>query len=212
MDIAKLTMGSTTDCAQAERPILITRGAGFVGSHLVRRMVQQGHKVINLDKLTYADGLESLRGVSSMTNHRFEYGDVSDRGFLQKLLADLKPDKVFHLAAANHVDRLIDAPADFINANIVGMVLDEMERAVNGRPHADQITYVDDRPGHYYRYAIDCGRTEAALHWRAATRFDEGLRRAVDWYLNNFERLTGGKAEHVRLGLSGVMDKAGHTP
>lgn len=102
------------------RRILVTGGAGFIGSALVRRLVAEGHDVLNLDKLTYAGNLASLRGMEGGPNYRFERGDICDRDLVAGLLRSFEPNLVMHLAAESHVDRSIDGPAAFIETNIVG--------------------------------------------------------------------------------------------
>jgi len=100
---------------------LITGGAGFIGSAVIRFLIDEtNHQVVNLDKLTYAGNLESLSNVSANSRYQFVKGDVSDRGLVSKLFADFQPDVVMHLAAESHVDRSIDGPAEFIDTNIVG--------------------------------------------------------------------------------------------
>jgi dTDP-glucose 4,6-dehydratase len=100
---------------------LITGGAGFIGSAVIRFLIQEtDHQVLNLDKLTYAGNLESLASVSSNERYQFVQGDVCDRDLVSKLFADFQPDVVMHLAAESHVDRSIDGPAEFIQTNIVG--------------------------------------------------------------------------------------------
>ena len=101
--------------------ILVTGGAGFIGSALVRRLVAQGrHSVLNLDKLTYAGSMTSLASVEGAAGYRFHRGDIADAPMLARLFADFDPDVVVHLAAESHVDRSIDGPADFIQTNVVG--------------------------------------------------------------------------------------------
>lgn len=100
--------------------VLVTGGAGFIGSALVRRLVARGYEVFNLDKLTYAGNLNSLKTVEDAPNYRFKQGDIGDRRTVMSILADFKPDIVMNLAAESHVDRSIDGPADFIQTNIVG--------------------------------------------------------------------------------------------
>jgi dTDP-glucose 4,6-dehydratase len=105
----------------AQKNFLITGGAGFIGSAVIRFLIEEtDHQVLNLDKLTYAGNLESLAAVSSNPRYQFVQGDVCDRALVSKLFADFKPDVVMHLAAESHVDRSIDGPAEFIQTNIVG--------------------------------------------------------------------------------------------
>ncbi len=326
--------------------VLVTGGAGFIGSAVVRLLAgEAGAEVLNVDKLTYAGNLETLRSVSNLPNYRFERADIADRAAMAQLFAGFRPDVVMHLAAESHVDRSITGAKDFIETNIVGtftlleaarthwseltgadrdrfrflhvstdevygslgadglfsettpydpsspysaskaasdhlaqawmrtyglpvvisncsnnygpfhfpekliplVVLNALEgkplpvygrgdnirdwlfvedhaRAlwtiattgrlgekynVGGRnertnlsvveticdvlddlvpakaPRRELIRFVTDRPGHDHRYAIDAGKLEAELGWRAQETFDSGIRRTVRWYLDN---------------------------
>ncbi|ATI44042.1 dTDP-glucose 4,6-dehydratase (plasmid) [Pacificitalea manganoxidans] len=100
--------------------ILITGGAGFIGSAVVRQAVGAGHEVVNLDALTYAANLESLASVTDNPLYTFEQADIRDRPVLDRIFADHRPDAVMHLAAESHVDRSIDGPALFIETNVTG--------------------------------------------------------------------------------------------
>ena len=100
--------------------LLITGGAGFIGSAVVRRAIRDGHAVVNLDALTYAACLENVASVSNSPNYTFEQADIRDRAALDRIFATHQPDAVMHLAAESHVDRSIDGPADFIETNING--------------------------------------------------------------------------------------------
>ena len=101
--------------------ILVTGGAGFIGSALIRHLIQNTeHEVLNLDKLTYAGNLESLTPVDDNPRYRFVQGDIGDSECVAAILAEFQPDAIMHLAAESHVDRSIDGPAAFIQTNIVG--------------------------------------------------------------------------------------------
>ena len=104
------------------KTILITGGAGFIGSHLVRLFVNKypENKIVNLDKLTYAGNLENLKDVQNKSNYIFEKGDIVDAGNINELFAKYNFDSIIHLAAESHVDRSITNPLEFINTNIIG--------------------------------------------------------------------------------------------
>lgn len=101
--------------------ILVTGGAGFIGSALIRYIINNTNdSVINIDKLTYAGNLESLLEVADSQRYTFEQVDICNRSELDRVFEQYKPDAVMHLAAESHVDRSIDGPAAFIETNIVG--------------------------------------------------------------------------------------------
>ncbi|MDQ7983916.1 dTDP-glucose 4,6-dehydratase [Pseudomonas sp. G34] len=101
--------------------ILVTGGAGFIGSALIRHLINDtDHEVLNLDKLTYAGNLESLRQVENDPRYRFLQADIGDQAAVSEALSSFQPDAIMHLAAESHVDRSIDGPAAFIQTNIVG--------------------------------------------------------------------------------------------
>lgn len=100
--------------------ILVTGGAGFIGSAVVRLAVSRGHQVVNLDALTYAACEENVASVAGSPLYAFEQVDIRNRGELDRVFATHKPDVVMHLAAESHVDRSIDSPSDFIETNITG--------------------------------------------------------------------------------------------
>ncbi|HHQ4615727.1 TPA: dTDP-glucose 4,6-dehydratase [Aeromonas veronii] len=115
--------------------ILVTGGAGFIGSAVVRHIIRDTQDaVINLDKLTYAGNLESLADVSSSDRYAFEQVDICNRAELDRVFALHQPDAMMHLAAESHVDRSITGPADFIETNIVGtyMLLEAARAYWNG--------------------------------------------------------------------------------
>jgi dTDP-glucose 4,6-dehydratase len=326
--------------------VIVTGGAGFIGSALVRYLViEKGYEVLNIDALTYAGCLESLRLVDGRANYQFLHADICDRGAIERTVTGYRPDRIMHLAAESHVDRSISNAGEFIQTNIVGTftlleaargfwsglegaakddfrflhvstdevygslgadglfteetpydpsspysaskaasdhlvtawqrtyalptitsncsnnygpyhfpeklipltilnalagdrlpiygkgdnvrdwlyvedharaldtiiergrvgetynvggrnerrnidvvrricaVLDELAPA--GRPHADLIEFVEDRPGHDARYAIDADKLEKELGWRAHENFDSGIAKTVEWYLAN---------------------------
>ncbi len=103
------------------RRVLVTGGAGFIGSAVVRHLAGElGVDVLNVDKLTYAGNLESLRPVSNLPNYRFARADIVDRAAMDRLFAEFRPEGVMHLAAESHVDRSITGSKDFVETNIVG--------------------------------------------------------------------------------------------
>ena len=100
--------------------IIVTGGAGFIGSALVRHLIGGGHDVCTLDKLGYAGSLSNLAEVNEHPAHRFIEADIADEQAVQQAFADFAPDALMHLAAETHVDRSVDSPRAFIDANIVG--------------------------------------------------------------------------------------------
>lgn len=351
------------------RKVLVTGGAGFIGSAVVRALLARGAEVINLDKLTYAGNLESLVSATSNPRHSFFQLDICDREAMARLLSAHKPHAIMHLAAESHVDRSIDGPAAFVQTNIVGTsvlletalgywrnldpatqslfrfhhvstdevygslgaeglfreesryapnspyaaskassdhlvrawyhtygfpavltncsnnygpyqfpekliplmivrglagkplpvygrgenirdwlfvedhvrallgvlqhgrigevyniggnaerrnidvvmaicsLMDEMLPASPYRPHRDLIDFAQDRPGHDQRYAIDCEKLKRELGWAPLENFESGLRKTVEWYLNNrnwWERVLSGAYRTERLGLASV--------
>lgn len=111
--------------------ILVTGGAGFIGSAVVRHIINNtGDSVINVDKLTYAGNLESLESIANSPRYIFEQADICDKTALERIFQTHQPDAVMHLAAESHVDRSIDGPSAFIETNIVGTyILLETARA-----------------------------------------------------------------------------------
>ncbi len=101
--------------------VIVTGGAGFIGSSVIRQYINEtSHYAINLDVLTYAGNLESLKSVSDSSRYIFEQISINNYSELARVFAEHKPDAVMHLAAESHVDRSIDGPSDFIQTNIVG--------------------------------------------------------------------------------------------
>lgn len=114
-----------------KKTILVTGGAGFIGSALIRYLIAHtDHHIVNIDKLTYAANLRALASISANPRYHFEQIDIADQPQIQRIFTRYQPDIVMHLAAESHVDRSIHAPADFIQTNIVGTyVLLEQARA-----------------------------------------------------------------------------------
>ena len=108
----------------AKKTILITGGAGFIGSHVVRLFVQKypDYQIVNLDKLTYAGNLANLKDIEHASNYTFIKGDITDAGFIQNLFNQYQFNGVIHLAAESHVDRSILSPMEFVMTNVVGTV------------------------------------------------------------------------------------------
>ena len=104
------------------KTILITGGAGFIGSHVVRLFVNKypDTQIVNLDKLTYAGNLENLKDIQDKPNYKFEKGDIVDANYINNLFAKYQFDGVIHLAAESHVDRSISNPLEFIQTNVIG--------------------------------------------------------------------------------------------
>jgi dTDP-glucose 4,6-dehydratase len=118
--------------------ILVTGGAGFIGSAVVRLAVARGHEIVNVDALTYAACLDNVAEVARRNTYAFEQADIRDRAALDRILAHHQPDAIMHLAAESHVDRSIDGPGTFIETNVTGTyTLLEAARAywiARGRP------------------------------------------------------------------------------
>ena len=100
--------------------LLVTGGAGFIGSAVVRLAIEQGHSVVNLDALTYAACLDNVASVADSPLYAFEHADICDREALDRIFDTHQPDAVMHLAAESHVDRSIDGPGAFIQTNVTG--------------------------------------------------------------------------------------------
>src|SRR6056297_2974272 len=118
--------------------LLVTGGAGFIGSAVVRLAVSRGHQVVNVDALTYAACLDNVASVADSPDYAFEEADIRDRAAMDRILAAHEPDAIMHLAAESHVDRSIDGPGTFIDTNVTGTyTLLEAARgywAAKGRP------------------------------------------------------------------------------
>lgn len=103
------------------KTLLITGGAGFIGSALIRYLLRESdYRIVNVDKLTYAASLESLEDAPQNPRYVFERVDICDASALERVFREHRPDGVIHLAAESHVDRSIDGPADFMQTNIIG--------------------------------------------------------------------------------------------
>ena len=100
--------------------LLVTGGAGFIGSAVVRQAVARGDVVVNVDALTYAACLDNVASVAGSPLYSFVQADIRDRAALDAIFAQHKPDAVMHLAAESHVDRSIDSPGTFIETNVNG--------------------------------------------------------------------------------------------
>ena len=126
--------------------VLVTGGAGFIGSAVVRSAVGKGFSVVNVDALTYAACLDNVASVADDPNYAFEHVDIRDRAALDRVFAEHAPDAVMHLAAESHVDRSIDAPGDFIETNVTGTYnLLEAARAfwqAQGRPETFRFHHI----------------------------------------------------------------------
>lgn len=106
------------------KTIIITGGAGFIGSHVVRRFVTNypNYRIVNLDALTYAGNLENLKDVENASNYVFEHADITDEAQIESVFSKYQPEAVIHLAAESHVDRSISGPMAFVKTNIIGTV------------------------------------------------------------------------------------------
>ena len=100
--------------------LIVTGGAGFIGSAVVRQAIGRGHAVVNLDALTYAACLQNVASVADAPGYVFEQADIRDAAALDRIFAAHKPDAVMHLAAESHVDRSIDGPGAFVDTNVMG--------------------------------------------------------------------------------------------
>jgi len=106
------------------KTIIITGGAGFIGSHVVREFVKKypDYKIINLDALTYAGNLENLKDIENEPNYIFIKADITDEQRMEEIFQEFQPDGVIHLAAESHVDRSISSPLEFVKTNVLGTV------------------------------------------------------------------------------------------
>lgn len=128
--------------------ILVTGGAGFIGSNFVRYMVKKypEYNIVNLDSLTYAGNLENLKDIEELSNYKFVKGDIADRQFINQLFKEEKFDYVLNFAAESHVDRSITNPDIFIQTNIQGtqVLLDAAKNAeVKNTCKSQQMRYME---------------------------------------------------------------------
>jgi len=111
--------------------IIVTGGAGFIGSALIRYLINNtDHKILNIDKLTYAGNLNSLDAVKNHKNYLFKKEDITNKEEIYEIFEDFKPDLIFHLAAESHVDNSIENPLEFVNTNVYGTAV-MLESAYN---------------------------------------------------------------------------------
>ncbi|MFE3838685.1 dTDP-glucose 4,6-dehydratase [Pseudogemmobacter sonorensis] len=145
--------------------ILVTGGAGFIGSAVVRLAVGRGISVVNVDALTYAACLENVAPVAKSPLYAFEQADIRDRDALDRIFAAHRPDRVMHLAAESHVDRSIDGPGDFIATNITGTY--NMLEAARGYWQGQ------GRPGDFRFHHISTDEVFGSLPGDPSVRFHE---------------------------------------
>lgn len=126
--------------------LLVTGGAGFIGSAVIRLAIARGYSVVNVDKLTYAACLENVKSAEDSEHYSFFEADICDREAMDRILNETKPDSVMHLAAESHVDRSIDGPGAFIETNVTGTyTLLEATRAywdARGRPESFRFHHI----------------------------------------------------------------------
>jgi dTDP-glucose 4,6-dehydratase len=123
--------------------LLVTGGAGFIGSNFVLEAVRRGHRVVNLDALTYAGNMDNLDSLHGNASHVFVQGSILDGELVSKLLTEHKPDAVVHFAAESHVDRSIVGPRAFVDTNITGTftLLDAALKHTRALPETDRSSF-----------------------------------------------------------------------
>lgn len=145
--------------------ILVTGGAGFIGSAVVRLAIDRGHSVVNLDALTYAACVGNLAPIAGSSLYAFEHADIRDRDTLNRLFAKHTPDAVMHLAAESHVDRSIDGPGEFMETNIIG--------TFNMLEAARKYWFENGKPGSFRFHHISTDEVYGSLPTDPETRFTE---------------------------------------
>lgn len=150
------------------RNVLVTGGAGFIGCNFVRHLLatEPDARIVTLDLLTYAGSLDNLRELPDPARHRFVQGDICDRPLVDRLLREHAIDNEW---------------ANINIAKLICALLDQ--RRPEHAPHERLISFVADRPGHDWRYAIDPRKMSEALSWRPEETFNTGIAKTVDWYL-----------------------------
>lgn len=145
--------------------LLITGGAGFIGSAVVRLAVAQGHEVVNLDALTYAACRENVASVADSPRYTFEHSDIRNRHAVDRIFAQHRPDAVMHLAAESHVDRSIDGPGAFVETNITG--------TYNLLEAARAFWIAQDRPAQFRFHHVSTDEVFGSLPSDKAVKFTE---------------------------------------
>jgi dTDP-glucose 4,6-dehydratase len=177
--------------------IMVTGGAGFIGSAVVRHLVLETRaQVLTIDKFTYAGTRTSLKAVGGHPNHRFVQADICDEIAVGCAVSEFRPERIIHLAAESHVDRSITGAKAFVDTNLVGtFMLLELARnywlTLDG-PARRSFRFLHVSTDEVYGslgdagfFAIDPTKIETELGWRARETFDAGVEETVRWYLEN---------------------------
>ena len=182
-----------------KRNIIITGGAGFIGSHVVRLMVRKypDYRIINLDKLTYAGNLANLTDIEQEPNYLFVKADICDFDTIYALMQQYHVDGIIHLAAETYN---IGGFNEWKNIDLIKVIIKTVDRLLGNEEGAslDLITYVTDRAGHDLRYAIDSTKLHKELGWEPSLQFEEGIEKTVRWYLDHqawMDNITSGEYE-----------------